>query len=503
MFSIKPLKYIFWIILAVRAAVAVLLPPGADEAYYYVYALHPSLSYFDHPPMVAWIGGMIPEFVGWVNSFSIRMGPIILFSFAVYLFFLLGKALTGKEKTVFSTAIFMITPLFFLSGTMLLPDAGLLFFWILGLYVFKKILAEPVLKNWSLFGLAAGLGMLSKYTAVFLYVGAFLFILINRKYRKMLLTPGPYLSVLLGMIVFFPVIYWNASNAFTSFAFQSGRVGVAGIKLRYFSQSLGGQMGYLMPFFFFPAVYYAFKSAFGLLKKSYGEDDKSLLIFSFGSVPVLFFMGASLFKRVLPHWPVIGYITLTFSVGELYLRLYKEKRRLFNIYAYTHSALVIFIMAAVILQVRAGILINRELPESGFAAKKDIKDISVELIGWDKLKDYLKYEFDHDENFLFTHKWYVAGQVEYAVRGTYPMLCLNKKKSITGYSIWQQQEKYLGKTGLFITTSRFYRDPSEKYKEYFDRIELTETIPVRRSGKVVKKIFIYRCENFKKPYPVE
>ncbi len=28
---------------------------GNDEAYHFLYAAHPSLSYYDHPPMMAWV----------------------------------------------------------------------------------------------------------------------------------------------------------------------------------------------------------------------------------------------------------------------------------------------------------------------------------------------------------------------------------------------------------------------------------------------------------------
>lgn len=38
--------------LALRLTIATILPPGFDEAYYYVYTLHPDWSYFDHPPLV-------------------------------------------------------------------------------------------------------------------------------------------------------------------------------------------------------------------------------------------------------------------------------------------------------------------------------------------------------------------------------------------------------------------------------------------------------------------
>ena len=47
------------------------LPLFAQEAYYWCYAQHPALSYFDHPPMVAWmiwLGTQLSTYAGQVSS---------------------------------------------------------------------------------------------------------------------------------------------------------------------------------------------------------------------------------------------------------------------------------------------------------------------------------------------------------------------------------------------------------------------------------------------------
>src|SRR5215217_3462094 len=38
-----------------RVAAMVFVPLIPEEAYYWMYAQHPAMSYFDHPPMVAWV----------------------------------------------------------------------------------------------------------------------------------------------------------------------------------------------------------------------------------------------------------------------------------------------------------------------------------------------------------------------------------------------------------------------------------------------------------------
>jgi 4-amino-4-deoxy-L-arabinose transferase-like glycosyltransferase len=42
-------------LLVLRLITAFLIELTPQEAYYWNYAIHPSLSYFDHPPVVAWV----------------------------------------------------------------------------------------------------------------------------------------------------------------------------------------------------------------------------------------------------------------------------------------------------------------------------------------------------------------------------------------------------------------------------------------------------------------
>ncbi|MFH1416232.1 MAG: glycosyltransferase family 39 protein [Elusimicrobiota bacterium] len=498
--QIKQLVILFIVMLIIRLAVALLMGPGADEAYYYVYSLHPDTSYFDHPPFVALLGGLIPGITGIVSPLTLRLLPIILFSIAVYIFFLTAKLLLKKSEAVMAVSLFMVVPMFFLSGTMLLPDAGLIFFWVLGLYLTLKTLEAPTHLNWIILGVVAGFGMLSKYTAAFLFISGFIFIILDKDHRKLFLTPGPYLALLAAVITFSPVLAWNYSHGFVSFLFQGKRVGMGGIKLRYFYQSFFGQMGYILPFVFIPCIYYGIKSVILIFKNNSRYER---FLFCYGALPVTVFMAASLFKRVLPHWPVIGYISLTLAAGKFYESLKEKKKPLFNLYAIGHSFIVILLITAALLQIYTGIIFNRELPESGIEKKSPVKDISIDIIGWNFLEKHLKEAgYRESDIFLFTHKWYVGGQIAFAVRGRYPVMCLSSIGDARGFSIWQDQEKEIGKDGLFICTSKFFLDPSQRYSGYFDSIELAETIPVMRNKKLVKNIYVYKCRNFRKPYPV-
>ncbi len=62
--------------------------------------------------------------------------------------------------------------------------------------------------------------MLSKYTIVLLGAGAVAFLLFDSKARQWLRHPAPYLAFLFAILLFSPVIVWNAQNGWASFIFQ-------------------------------------------------------------------------------------------------------------------------------------------------------------------------------------------------------------------------------------------------------------------------------------------
>ncbi|AFY69314.1 hypothetical protein Pse7367_1016 [Thalassoporum mexicanum PCC 7367] len=126
--------------LMLRLGIAAFLPPGYDEAYYYVYTLYPSWSYFDHPPLVGlvtaigiWLSG------GAVTQLSIRLGGVLLYTGTLFFLYASGLRLFGKRAALMTLAIATLIPFFQVGfGVLILPDSPLLFFCTAALYVAVK-----------------------------------------------------------------------------------------------------------------------------------------------------------------------------------------------------------------------------------------------------------------------------------------------------------------------------------------------------------------------------
>src|SRR5271163_1565962 len=126
------LKQALWTLIGVSAVVRLMcacsLGLGNDEAYHFLYANHPSLSYYDHPPMMAWV-----EIVGLTlsrgqaSAWALRVGFIVLFGGSTWLLARVTTRSYGPWAGFLAAFALNVTGYFGLAaGTFALPDGPLL-----------------------------------------------------------------------------------------------------------------------------------------------------------------------------------------------------------------------------------------------------------------------------------------------------------------------------------------------------------------------------------------
>ena len=170
-----------WILIVGSAVVRLIcsacLGLGNDEAYHSLYAAHPALSYFDHPPMMSWIEMMGLALPGAGRStWALRIGFILLFAGSTAILARLTTRYYGPRAGFLAAFALNVTGYYGLAASMFaLPDGPLLFFWLLTIDRLSAALDDPdprSLRPWVEVGLAWGGALLSKYHAVFIPMGA-------------------------------------------------------------------------------------------------------------------------------------------------------------------------------------------------------------------------------------------------------------------------------------------------------------------------------------------
>ncbi|MCX7091040.1 MAG: glycosyltransferase family 39 protein [Legionellales bacterium] len=219
--TLSPVLVIIWLSLAIRIFFLGNHDLITEEAYYWNYATHMDFGYLDHPPMVAALIKLSTTVFG-LNEFAVRCPALICWGVAAYYMYHWAELIQAKSGQ-YAILLLSILPFFFLNSCIITPDMPLLAAWSAALYYLYRTLCLNEPRAWYGAGISIGLGLLAKYSIALLIMTTGLFLLINREQRMWLLRKEPYYAALLILIVFSPVIYWNATHHWMSFAFQSTR----------------------------------------------------------------------------------------------------------------------------------------------------------------------------------------------------------------------------------------------------------------------------------------
>jgi 4-amino-4-deoxy-L-arabinose transferase-like glycosyltransferase len=229
------LRWSLALVFVLHALLGANLGLSVDEAHYALYAAHPALSYFDHPPMVGWAQWPLVALAA--PTALLRLVPGVLWLGTVLLVYRVTLRLavapqsgrsqdanTATEQTAFwSVVVLLLAPLLHILGIGLLPDT-LLMFWSVALMLQTMRLMESAhvesVTQWLLLGALLGLAGLSKYTAIFTAVAVAL-CLLSAHGLAVLRKPGLWLALLLALLLVSPVAIWNAQNHWVSFVYQA------------------------------------------------------------------------------------------------------------------------------------------------------------------------------------------------------------------------------------------------------------------------------------------
>lgn len=507
--------YLFWLVvlsLVTRGILAALLELGNDEVYYRTYALFPDLGHFDHPPMVGWVIQFFTFDLLFQSEFFLRLPGLILGSASILLVYMIGKELRDPRTGWYAALLFTASLYcFILSGTFILPDTPQLFFWLLALYLFlKPLTGEPEVgeNRWRIMlaGAVTGLALLSKYTSIFLWVGSVLFIILyNRKWLRSLWL---YLSILVSILMFLPVIIWNSRNDFISFTFHGSRAGLfhGGPRLDFFFIELLGEIFYNNPVVYFGIVLavVAFFKGRKLLRDR--RVEKLLLLWSLPLITV--FLLISLFRQTLPHWTGPAYTVMIFlAAGNIREVQAKRKiNRLIPPLPATGIILLLLVVVLGVLQINRGILYTGQEEEM---TRRGRNDVSMDMYGWEQVRKQFSWLANEDLTLgvmpegapIVSFRWFPAANLDYYVaRHTHrEVLAYGPLENIHKYH-WINEERGGFREGMdayYITTSRNYRDPAEVFGDIFREIDGPYYFPIERGGKVAGYGFIYRLKDMR------
>ncbi len=291
----KQLLQIWLIALFVKLIVSAWLPLSPDEAYYWVWSHQLQLSYYDHPPFIAWLfylGHFLEPFAN-----AVRWPAVIFGHFLFWIWLVILRPWFSDDQLRLWLLFALLAPLPGLGTLIVTPDLPLLVFWSLSLLLAIRYFQQPAAALAFLLGISLGLGFCSKYIIVLFVPSLFLWLGFSGLWRKV--VPHHVLwTVLGGLLGCFPVLLWNYHNGWISFRFQIDHgLGAESWNWRWTVEYLLGQVLIIFP----PILYLA-------LRRRPSQPLRFLVHFAW--FPLLFFLYSSTRGYVEANWSIIAYPSL-------------------------------------------------------------------------------------------------------------------------------------------------------------------------------------------------
>ena len=285
-------------LVAMRLVAAAFTPITFDEAYYWMWSKHLAGGYYDHPPMVA-VVIRLGTIVAGDTELGVRLVSILLalpMSWAVYQATLI---LFGDKRVASAATLLLNVTLMAAVGTMIVtPDAPLLVASSLLLFALAKVLQTGRGAWWLAVGAAAGCAMLSKYTALFFGPAILIWLVAVPRLRHWLISPWLYLGGLVALLLFAPVIMWNANHGWASFIKQMGRARVEDFRPVFIAELIPTQIAFATPLVWILGA----MGLYALLRRRVGTLPARVLVNTMFWTIVAYFVWHSLHARVEANW---------------------------------------------------------------------------------------------------------------------------------------------------------------------------------------------------------
>lgn len=282
------------------------------ESYYYIWSRFPALSYYDHPPLVAWMAA-VTTLVS-KSAFSARVGAVVCSALLGALVYRLAARMFSPRAGFLALVAVTTPPVLFFTGFLLNPESPLAPLWVLSLLLLDDLRDHDEPWRPLLLGLTVGAAFLAKYTALLLVPVALVFLGTSVRTRRWLRRPSLYASGLVALAVASPVVIWNYKHHWPSVTLHLVERMSAPTSFALGRHAL--QMGIDQFVLYQPLAFPGLLAMLWIAVVRARKDERYRLL-AVASAPVLLFLFAVMVKAsdAEPHWTMVGFLPLAIAAG--------------------------------------------------------------------------------------------------------------------------------------------------------------------------------------------
>jgi len=459
-----------------------------DEAYYWLWSRGLAWGYYDHPPMVAYFIRLGTTLFGDTILGIRSMAILAMIAASVLVYVLASLLFDDRRVALLSLLWFSMMPHTAFFSIIMFPDAPALLFWVATCVGLAMVWRSGRGEWWYLVGVAVGLLLLSKYTGAFLICGIVAWLLASAEMRPWFKRPEPYVAGAIALLLFSPVIMWNAQHGWASFIKQFGRAlevssvgGVANM-----SAFVGIQAAFVSPLIFvFIIAGLAVAVSRGLRRR-----EANWLLLALTSAPMLlYFLLHAFSAEVLPQWPSAAYPAGIVAAVAAFAALNSEgNSRSFVRVSFDAAPWVGLVFTLTLL---AQMTVR---PVSVLAANDPLSRFA----GWTELASKTRAVANAQHaDYIATNEQGLDGALAFYLRD---MTVFQTSEAIRYESLPPVDQALLRRAvGLYVVEASL--DDVARLRQYFDTVEPVSTIWRTRDGDPIEPYHLYKLTGYRGGLP--
>jgi len=471
-------------------------PLSADEAHYWEWSRRLDWSYYSKGPMVAYLIAL-STWVGRSTEFWVRLPAVVLGTATAVIGYSLARRTFRSERAGFVTLVLLsVMPLYAIGALLMTIDPPFVFCWGLAWLCLSHVRPREGGLAWYGAGAAFGVGLLTKYTMLMLVPCVLLWLAASPRLRYWFRRREPYESLALGLLIFSPVVVWNARHDWYSLRHVVTQAGAAGewsllATLRGGPEFLASQLGVVSPVVFLLLLL----SARWAWREGFRRRRDDLLLLVFASAPVfLFFQVWSFFSKVQANWAAHAYLTAAATAAGWYESWFAVGVSRRSRERVSRLLLVSILLPALLLPLAFA---PESLEWAGIRVPIAWDLVGKRLKGWPELGRAVgetAAALPHS-TFLASDRYQIASQLAFYVPGQPRVYSPNFGRRMNQYDLWGGWEKLVGRDGVFVMAGDV--QPPEDLRAAFRTVERVRTVSVFRDGRPLHTFSIFHGQEFR------
>lgn len=470
-----------------------------DEVYQWLWSKHPALSYYSKPPLISWVH-MVGTGLWGDTVFGIRFfAPVT----AALLSVIWVRFLAREVSPFWGFALLVAaigTPLLGLGSILMTIDPLNVLFWSAALISGWAAVSSGRMVHWIWTGVWMGLGSLSKYTALFQWLGFLIYFAVHPASRVRLKQAGLWVALGLNLVFLSPVLVWNAAHGWVTVTHLGQRGGLDQKwkpTLRFLLDFVGAEPMILNPVFFGWMVWAGWRVWTLKQRRPLG-----LFLFSMGVPLFLFYAGYTLRARVLPNWIAPSVLPmLAMTVVCLAEASWELRRRSFRTGLWASGVAVVLLVFAHDTNL-LGKVFGLRLPLVVEPLKR--------LRGWEEMARVVGVERDALEGesgrttFVIGEHYGTTSLLSFylpeAKAGVpdHPMVYFHSSEvPLNQFFFWEGYRGRVGQNAVFVQQVPVPEGPPAEVVREFERVEDRGMRDVRYRDRVLKRVQLFACYGLK------